>query len=216
MESTRNAKVQKLGLRPVLRACLVVVLAAVLASVEGCGGTTTSTNGHFASGTLALSGSTGPRTTLGGKTHRETSRDWYREHRVRGAPGRPLRATRPGQILHGDPLSAISSDEIADVSNSWLTESHRRFTAVEAGVSPRDSSVGMLGVFRQNYVWVTQRTDIVRVPNAGRLTITKAPIGRGVVVSAQKGGEIQFTGAKGLRGTLHLSDDSVTLQVTGG
>jgi len=50
------------------------------------------------------------------------------------------------------------------------------------------------------------------VKDSGRLRITKAPIGAGVEESAQRDGEIEFVGARGVRGTLHLSDDTVSLK----
>jgi hypothetical protein len=45
----------------------------------------------------------------------------------------------------------------------------------------------------------------------GPLRITDAPQGPDVVDSAQGNGEIEFVGRDGIRGTLHLSDDSVTI-----
>jgi hypothetical protein len=51
----------------------------------------------------------------------------------------------------------------------------------------------------------------VKVPGAGALEITKAPLGRKVEVWAQKRGNLHFTSKNGIDGTLHLKDDSITL-----
>jgi hypothetical protein len=43
------------------------------------------------------------------------------------------------------------------------------------------------------------------------VTITDAPTGRKVGSSAQKDGVLRFRGAKGVTGTLHLSNDTVSV-----
>jgi hypothetical protein len=54
-------------------------------------------------------------------------------------------------------------------------------------------------------------THDVRVQGAGPLKITKAPLGPKVVHWAQKHGNIEFNCKSGITGTLHLSDDTMTL-----
>ena len=49
------------------------------------------------------------------------------------------------------------------------------------------------------------------MPHAGPLTITSAPQGKSAQASAQRDGTLEFKGANGTTGTLHLSDDSVTV-----
>jgi hypothetical protein len=51
----------------------------------------------------------------------------------------------------------------------------------------------------------------VKVLGAAPLRITGAPLGRKVETGAQRSGNIRFVGARGVRGTLHLRDDSVSL-----
>jgi hypothetical protein len=41
--------------------------------------------------------------------------------------------------------------------------------------------------------------------------ITRAPLGRDVITSSQWHGNLKFKGTKGVTGTLHLRDDSITL-----
>lgn len=71
----------------------------------------------------------------------------------------------------------------------------------------------MLGVFRQNWIKATQKADLVRVPDAGPLKILHAPLGHGSVQTwAQARGNLRFVGRRGIRGVLHLKDDTVTIQ----
>lgn len=79
----------------------------------------------------------------------------------------------------------------------------------------RPPSTGIFGIYRQDFVHVRQYGDLVRVPGAGALEITKAPLGRGIPYWAvQKRGNIHFTSItskKRINGALHLRDDTVTL-----
>ena len=72
-------------------------------------------------------------------------------------------------------------------------------------------STGRLVVFRQNFIRVRQTSDRVDVPRSGPLTITTAPQGKSAQTKAQRDGALQFKGANGTTGTLHLSDDRVTV-----
>jgi hypothetical protein len=128
--------------------------------------------------------------------------------------GHGLAATsvRPGRIIPGGPGPFFSSDTIFPVTNGWQAADHTSYTGVVAGASPADRSVGELGIFRQNFVKVTQDQHVVNVRGAGALRITRAPLGKGVATWAQQRGEIEFVGRRGVRGTLHLKTDKVTIE----
>jgi hypothetical protein len=79
-------------------------------------------------------------------------------------------------------------------------------------VNPANHSVGELGIFRQDFVKATQTQHVVHVPGAGALRITDAPLGRDVATWAQKRADLGFVGTRGVRGTLHLRDDTVTIE----
>ena len=49
------------------------------------------------------------------------------------------------------------------------------------------------------------------VPGTGAVRITHAPLGRSAETWAQKRGDIEFKSMRGITGTLHLKDDTVTL-----
>lgn len=129
--------------------------------------------------------------------------------------GSPIGEPAPASIV-SDPAPLFSSDELWPITNAWGAETRRTLTAVQAGRDPYDPSVGVLGIFRQNFVRVRQTQTLIRVPGAGPLEITDAPLGRGAKRSAQADGEIGFEGAGGLRGTLDLTNDSVSIQGSGG
>jgi hypothetical protein len=126
-------------------------------------------------------------------------------------PGSPIGEPAPADVV-ADPTPLFSSDELWPLVNAWGTETRRRLTAVQAGADPNDPSVGVLGIFRQDFVRVRQTSRLVRIPGTGPLTITNGPLGRGVASSAQREGEIAFRGSGGITGTLHLDDDSVVLR----
>ena len=58
---------------------------------------------------------------------------------------------------------------------------------------------------------MTQDVTVVNVAGSGPVRITKAPSGKGVEVAAQRSGKIEFAGTNGVRGTLDLASDTVTL-----
>ncbi len=82
---------------------------------------------------------------------------------------------------------------------------------MDAGSDASSHSTGLFGIYRHNYLRVKERAKTVKVPRAGTLKITKAPLGRSVESWAQRRGNIQFTSKNGVTGTLHLKDDTVTL-----
>jgi hypothetical protein len=131
--------------------------------------------------------------------------------RLKAGHGLPATSIRPGRIVPGGPGPFFSSDVISPILNGWEASDHRSYTAVDAGVNPADHSMGELGVFRQSFVRARQTQDVVDVPGAGAVRITDAPLGRDVSSWAQKRGNLRFAGTRGVRGTLHLRNDKVTI-----
>lgn len=95
----------------------------------------------------------------------------------------------------------------------WEVTSHTQSTSVEAGGDAQHKSNGLFFIIRSYALRSSdpQTTDIVKVAGSGPITITKAPLGRKVVVWAQKRGNLEFKSESGITGTLHLKDDTVTL-----
>jgi hypothetical protein len=81
---------------------------------------------------------------------------------------------------------------------------------VQAGADPDNPSVGVLGIFRQDFVAVRQTRRVVRVPGTGPLRIVDAPRGDGVKRLAQRQGKIEFRGRDGTTGSLDLEDESIS------
>jgi hypothetical protein len=129
--------------------------------------------------------------------------------------GGPMEAIIPAR-LRDDPEPFFSTGLIYPLSNQWVTADHRRFTAVEAGADPTDPSTGVLGILRQNYIHITQREELVRVPHAGALRLTGTPLGAKAAATAQRSGELGFAGENGITGTLHLEAETVTINRHGG
>jgi hypothetical protein len=126
------------------------------------------------------------------------------------AGGHLMKKTLPAEIDNHSQTFA-SATVLHPVTNVWRTSSHRNFTQVEAGAAGADSSVGALLIFRHDFPSARQRSNVLKVIGSGPLRITKAPLGRGVEASAQRNGTIAFEGARGVRGELHLKDDTVSL-----
>jgi hypothetical protein len=127
-----------------------------------------------------------------------------------GAIGGPMTGTTAAHI-NTDPEGFFSTSVLYPLRNEWLVSSHRRFTAVDAGADPIHPSTGVLAIFRQNYVRVTQTQKVVKVPGAGALKLTGAPLGARPNARSQRAGDLAFTGANGTSGTLHLDDGTVTV-----
>ena len=123
-----------------------------------------------------------------------------------------MEQTIPAEIDERPPGGFVSSDVLRPLENAWRTASHRRLTEVDAGAAAQDESTGLLAIFRHEFVPTRQDVTLVRVKDSGPLRITGAPLGREVRRSAQRNGTIDFVGARGVRGTLDLSDDSVRLR----
>jgi hypothetical protein len=123
-----------------------------------------------------------------------------------------MHRTYAGRIVgHSQSQGPIQPAELWPVTNSWRVSDHKNFTAVYAGANPQNHHTGRLVVFRQDFVQVKQTAHDVDVHGSGPVTITAAPIGRNVGSSAQRNGELRFRGANGVTGTLHLSNDTVSV-----
>ena len=149
----------------------------------------------WAAGTLAACGSGGDGSTSS------------------GAGSHAIQQTLPAEIV-SQSQTFSSGDQLRPV-NEWHTSSHRRFTQVEAGAITGESSVGSFVIFRYQFRSARQTARIVKVVGSGPLRITGGPEGARVEASAQRNGDIEFTGSAGVRGTLHLADDTVTLRAPG-
>jgi hypothetical protein len=104
----------------------------------------------------------------------------------------------------------FSTTFLYPMTTQWQTADRHTFTAVDAGAWGQDKSVGALGIVRNDYIRVTQREELHKVPGAGVLKIVSAPEGKSVETWAQKRGKISFVGSAGVRGTLDLSTGKVT------
>jgi outer membrane murein-binding lipoprotein Lpp len=144
----------------------------------------------------------------------QTARDAARDRGNRGKhvknPYGPAPAISGGRLMGGG-LGVVSSGVLEPQTSSWTVTSHASDTVVVAGGDARHPSDGLFSITRSSYLDGTQKGDEVPVPGSGPVTITKAPVGRKIVVSAQKHGNFEFKGKSGITGTLHLKDDSITL-----
>ena len=122
----------------------------------------------------------------------------------------PDRLISGGKIVAGG-LGLVSSEVMEPETSGWTVSSGSQNTVVEAGGDAQHPSYGLFSILRTSYYVARQRIDDVRVPDSGPVTITKAPLGREIVDSAQKHGNIEFKSKSGISGTLHLADDTVTV-----
>ena len=137
-------------------------------------------------------------------------------HRPRGAtPGGPMTGTIGAHLVpSAEPF--FSTSLIHPIRNGWIASNHRRFVAVEAGADPVHPSTGVLGIFRQNYLRVSQTERVVKVPGAGPLRLTGAPQG---IARAARGGPaaaVGFTSQRGVAGTLDPETGTVALDSNSG
>jgi hypothetical protein len=111
-----------------------------------------------------------------------------------------------------DPGGFVSRDVIDPLVNAWRVGSRTQFTQVDAGALTRDGSIGALAVFRYDFATAKQDTTLIKVLGAGPVRVERAPMGGEVEDSAQRKGKIEFSGRRGVGGTLDLSDDTVSLR----
>jgi hypothetical protein len=196
------------------RAGLVaLILSALIAG--GCGGG----GGESGTQTAQNQGGGNPSAGISAAEQRAAKRRLAKDlgisprkvGKLRSGHGLGATTIRPGEIVPGGPGPFFSSDAIYPLTNGWQAGDRRTFTAVDAGANPARPSVGELGIFRQDFVKVTQTQRVVNVPGGGTLRIIKAPLGRSVATWAQARGDLEFVGSRGVRGVLHLNDDSVTI-----
>ncbi len=128
-----------------------------------------------------------------------------------GRIGQRMESITPAEIDE-HPQGFVSSDVISPLENAWRAGSHTSFTEVDAGALQAGKTTGAFAIFRHDFLDARQTSSLVEVKGSGPVRITKAPTGEAVVESAQKTGKIEFSGRGGVRGTLDLSDDSVSLE----
>lgn len=179
-----------------LVACVVVAAAAIVATQVGTGTT---------------SGSD-PKTVSSAAAHRQNPQ----RHHSRDGGQHGTNPYRPSPVIGGGRMlppggGVTPGSVLSPNTGGWAVASHARNTYVEAGADANHPSDGMFSITRTSYIHGTQSGDVVRVAGSGALTITKAPLGRKIVVSAQKRGNLEFKSRSGITGTLHLKDDTVTL-----
>lgn len=131
----------------------------------------------------------------------------------RAAPCRPGGSERfHGRLLPGIPDGlGATADNLWPQTNMWLVHVCHHFTAVGAGADPDHRANGRFTIYRRGERPAKGTVKTVEVAGAGTLRITKTPVGRRVVTPAQEPTDIEFKGKNGATGTLHLSDDTVTL-----
>jgi hypothetical protein len=107
----------------------------------------------------------------------------------------------------------VTPEEFWPVNNGWKVADRRRTTLVCAGGAGQgaDKSIGRFLILRTDDTQGTQHLSKVDVSGAGPLNITQAPLGPNVVTSSQTHGNLEFKGQAGVTGTLHLQDDTVSL-----
>ncbi len=74
----------------------------------------------------------------------------------------------------------------------------------------------MLGIFRQNYLRVSQSERVVEVPGAGALRLTRAPEGSGRAALRSAADRLRFTSRRGITGTLDLGSGKVAVDSSSG
>src|SRR5262249_52311067 len=120
--------------------------------------------------------------------------------------GKPDRI--PAEMLDPDVPVPISP-AVLQPHDAWLVSDGVTLTAVYAGAAGDDDSTGRFVIVRQNLVVGEQTEDVVDVEGSGPLAITSAPRGLGVETAGQHG-DLDFRGAKGAKGKLHLIGDAVS------
>jgi hypothetical protein len=128
----------------------------------------------------------------------------------RGRHGKHPHSLISGGKIFGPGLGFVSSSVMEPETSGWTVSSDGGNTIVVAGGDARRPSAGLFNIIRTYYSG-QQKSDGISVSGTGAVTITKAPLGRKIVDSAQKHGELEFKSKSGITGTLHLKDDTVTL-----
>lgn len=194
------------------RAGILPLVIGLVWGFVGCGSTETGDQSALTS-TSGMTGAASARTTAPAEQP-SAELDHPGEEDGGGAspkpPGHLRKAIEPARVLD-DPDPFASGAVMLPLNNEWLVADHRSLTAVDAGGDPYESSTGVLFIYREDFLEVTQTADTLRVKGSGPVTITQAPLGADVVTSAQASGKITFTGDRGVEGVLNLSDDSIRI-----
>jgi hypothetical protein len=122
--------------------------------------------------------------------------------------GSPMTATTPEHLVER-PEGFFSTSLIYPLANEWVVSDRRRFVAVDAGADPLHPSTGVLGIFRQNYLRVSQTQRVIKVPHTGALKLTGTPTGSARAALARPSTRLRFASASGRTGTLDLADGAV-------
>ncbi len=194
------------------RLAILGFTAALAVGVTGCGGgddTTTQTAQRANGGANGIS--VGEKRAATRRLQRELGVGNGDVKKLKHGRGLPATHIRPAEIVTEPPGPFFSSDVIYPFTNGWQAGDKHTYTAVDAGANPANPSMGELGIFRQDHIKVTQSQKVVNVPGAGTLRIVRGPEGAAVATSAQRSGKLRFVGSRGVRGTLDLGDDSVTI-----
>lgn len=136
-------------------------------------------------------------------------------HHPQRAPGvkvchnAPRTHTLPAEIMgrHASPIST----SILVPTNAWSAADCRTLTWVYAGAAGGRGSTGLFVIARVRGESSHSQDRYVELAGTGAVRITHAPLGPGVVTSAQKDGHLHFGSRHGETGTLHLEDDTATL-----
>ena len=138
-----------------------------------------------------------------------------KHHHPQRAPG--VRVCDEGDQGHTIPAE-IEGRRIADLStaviytvNGWVAGDCHGRTFVYAGSAGWKGSMGLADIVRLGHGSKQLDGGFIAVPDSGPLRITRAPLGPGVVTSAQRGGDLQFTSKRGVSGTIHLRDATAIL-----
>jgi hypothetical protein len=124
----------------------------------------------------------------------------------KGSQGHTIPAQIEGKVLRGDITTAIIY-----IHNGWVAGDCRGRTFVYAGSAGWKGSMGLAIISRFGHGSRQLGGGFIAVPDSGPLKITRAPQGPGLVTSAQRLGDIQFTSTRGVAGTIHLRDATATL-----
>jgi hypothetical protein len=190
------------GRRVLKRSVVIVTCLVAVVAVAGCGG---------GSDDISSVSSTQANATTRHRDHLVPCRIPRYAHGGKFPTSGDLSYRYPGSIRPAVGPPYVGPGEMSGDSNMWWTNDCHAFTVVTAGSDGDHPGDGLLAIHREHLNHPHNTWKEIKVPDAGILEITKAPLGPSVETWAQKRGNIQFKGDGGITGTLHLSDDSVTL-----
>lgn len=110
------------------------------------------------------------------------------------------------------PWIPIPSPALIHIYNRWVVGDGRSITDVYAGETGDNSGGGIFVIYKTIEPFGYQNWHSVFTPGkTGGVTIVKAPLGKKVETSAQRA-KLRFVSKQGVRGTLDLDGDTVSLQ----